>query len=436
MHERPSSELQRSLGLFALIAYGVGDILGAGIYALVGKVAGLAGNACWLSFLLSFIVALLTGFSYAELSSRFPRSGGESFYSLKAFKSPLLSYLVGFLVLMSSAVSMATVSHAFLGYVQTIWPGIPAFLVVVLFFLVLTAVNFWGMKESSFLNIICTAVELTGLFIVILCGLNFIGRVDFFAVTPPEGKGAFTALFQGGALAFYAFIGFEDMVKAAEESHQPESFIPLAILISLGVVAVFYTLTALAAVAVVDAPQLAASRAPLMLVVEKGFPAIPRSLFTSIALFAVANTALVNFVMGSRLLYGMATEGLAPSFLATVHPNRHTPHVAIGLLLLIALALSATGTLVVLAQSNSLILLSVYLLMNASLVCVKFRFKGETASFKVPIFIPVLGGLSSLGLIFFVDAKAFLTVAVLILLGLAFYPGLTKFRSKSSQPPL
>lgn len=415
------AELKRSLGPLALIVYGVGDILGAGIYALIGKVAGLVGNGTWLAFLFSFVVASLTGLSYAELGSRFPRSAGASVYSLKAFRSPFLSFGLGFMVLMSGAVSMATVSHAFAGYLTTLWPLVPPWSVMVLFFFILTVINFWGIEESSLTNIFCTAVEISGILIVIVAGLKSFGRVDYLEITPPPGHSPAGAFFQAGVLAFYAFIGFEDIVNVAEETEEPEKSLPRAILTALGVVAVLYILTALASVSVVPAHELRSSSAPLMLVVERGFPQIPRSVFTLIALFAVTNTALVNFIMGSRLLYGMAREGLMPSFLSRVHPVRHTPHLAIGVVVMIAALLALTGTLVILAQSNSLILLAVFFFMNLSLVIVKLRPKEPAPPFRVPLWVPLLGGLSSIFLIFFVDGRAFQTVFVLLLIGLGVY---------------
>ncbi len=414
-------QLKRSLGPFALILYGVGDILGAGIYALIGQVAGLAGNASWLAFLFSFVVASLTGLSYAELGSRFPRSAGASVYSLKAFRNSFLSYLLGFLVLMSGAVSMATVSHAFAGYLTTLWPLVPPWSVIVLFFVTLTVINFWGIRESSLTNIFCTAVEISGILIVIAAGLKSFGRVNYLEMAPPAGPSPVSAFFQAGVIAFYAFIGFEDIANVAEETRAPEKSIPRAIITSLAVVAILYILTALASVSVVPAHELRSSRAPLLLVAERGFPGIPRGVFTLIALFAVTNTALVNFIMGSRLLYGMAREGLMPPFLSRVHPSRHTPHLAIGTVVTIATLLALTGTLVILAQSNSLILLAVFFFMNLSLIIVKLRPNEPAPSFRVPLWIPFLGALSSIFMIFFVDPQAFLTVLALLLIGLSVY---------------
>lgn len=328
---------------------------------------------------------------------------------------------------------MATVSHAFAGYVQAIWPAVPVWAVILVFFSVLTLINWWGIEESSLTNIFCTAIEIIGILIVIAAGLKFFGKVDYWTLVPAEGKTPSGGFFQAGVLAFYAFIGFEDMANVAEETRQPEKFMPRAILTSLAVVAVLYVLTALAAVSAVPAGELAASSAPLLRVVEKGLPMVPRGLFSLIALFAVSNTALINFIMGSRLLYGMAKEGLVPSFLGRVHPVRRTPYVAIGVVVALATVLALTGTLLILAQSNSFILLTVFSLMNLCLIVIKLRPGEPKAPFQIPLIVPLLGAVSSLFLIFFVDPRAALTAAVLLLIGLLLY-GLVRFLRPKHEP--
>ena len=419
-----SGQLKRSLGTFALIAYGIGDILGAGVYVLIGKVAGVVGPACWLSFIISFVVASLTGLSYAELGSRFPRSAGESIYSLEAFGKKLLSYLVGFLVFLSGVVSMATVAHGFSGYVRAILPEIPLNLLIFSIILGLATINFWGIKQSSMTNIVCTIIEVTGLLIVIAAGMQYFGAVDYLAINPAHGISPHVALLQGGVLAFYAFIGFEDIVNVAEETKTPGRAIPRAIIIALIVTAVFYLLVAVAAVSAVSSSELSSSSAPLMLVVEKGFPSMPREVFTLIALFAVTNTALVNFIMSSRILYGMSREKLVPPILGQVHLKRGTPHFAISVVFIIAIGLALTEGLEVLAQATSLLLLSVFFVMNLSLTVIKIRTArahSEPPPFQTPIWIPILGAISCVLLIFFVKLQALITVLILILIGAIIY---------------
>lgn len=423
MNKENQPGLRRSLGLFELAAYGVGDILGAGVYALIGCIAGMVGNAAWMAFLFSLVAASLTGLSYAELVSRYPRSGGEAHYTFQAFRNPLLSYALGFFVLMTGVGSMSVVSHAFAAYVRAILPAIPEALIVVLFFSTLAWIAYRGMDESSLTNVVCTAVEISGLLVVIVAGLACFGKVNYFEFVPSatglDGKAG--VIFSGALLAFYAFIGFEDMVKASEEAKNPERDLPRAILIALGTVGVLYLLTAVAAVSVVPAGELARSDAPLMLVVKKGAPWVPPGLFTLVVLFSVTNTALVNFVMSSRLLYGMSGDRLVPKIFGKVHPERRTPHVAIVTVFVMALALALTGTLTRLAQSTAFLLLVVYLFVNLSLLKIKSGNAVRPSGFGVPRWVPVLGVLFTLFLAFHVSFGALLTAAVLLAVALLLF---------------
>lgn len=415
-----SLRLKRTLGLGALVLYGVGDILGAGIYALVGKTAGVVGSACWLSFIIALVVAFLTGLSYAELGSRMPRAAGAASFCQAAFRKPFFSYLIGFLMMFSGMVSMAAVAHAFGGYFRAIFPAVPLYAVIIVFFLMLGFINFRGMRESSMTNILCTCIEVSGILIVIIAGLRFFGQADYFEITPPPSVSMTGALFQGGILAFYAFIGFEDMVNVAEEAHEPEKNIPKAIIASLCITSVIYILTAIAAVSAVPASELSASSAPLLLVVQKSFPWFPREVFTLITFFAVTNTALLNFIMSSRILYGMSKEGLVPALFGRIHAKNQTPHWAILFVFCAALVLALTGKLVVLAQSGSLLLLSIFVATNLSLLKLKSQALPAPV-FKVPAIIPLLGAVSCLTLIAFVPPNAYKTVGVLILSGITLF---------------
>jgi len=409
-------QLKRTLGLGALVLYGVGDILGAGIYALVGKTAGIVGSACWLSFVIALVVAFLTGLSYAELGSRMPRAAGAAAFCQAAFRKPFLSYLIGFLMMFSGMVSMATVAHAFGGYFRALFPAVPLYAVILVFFLLLGFINFRGIRESSMANILCTCVEVSGIMIVIMAGLRFFGQANYFEITPMTSVSMTGALFQGGILAFYAFIGFEDIVNVSEEAREPEKNIPKAIIAALCITSVIYILTAVAAVSAVPAGELSASSAPLLLVVQKSFPWFPREIFTLITFFAVSNTGLLNFIMSSRILYGMSREGLVPAVFSRVHPRTRTPHWAIFFVFCAVIVLALTGQLVVLAQSGSLLLLTIFTATNISLLKLKNQ-KLPEPPFKVPAVIPLLGAVSCLTLIAFVPRVAFKTVGVLILTG-------------------
>ncbi len=399
-----ADSLKRVFGLTTLLIYGVGDILGAGIYAVVGKVAGLSGSAVWISFLMAMVVAALTALSYAELGSRLPKSGGVAYFVQKAFRTDWLSVLVGWLMFCTCLVSMATISKAFAGYLTTFAPIIPASVVILALFFGLGLVNFRGMRESSSLNIFCTVLEVSGLLIVILVSILFLtggGEVanDLAAVPAPSAEATgWVLIFQGATLAFYAFIGFEDIVNVAEEVKNPEQNVPRAILFSLGIAGVVYILISWLATQVLSPVELATSNAPLLDVVRLAQPNFPRLIFTVIVLFAVLNTALLNFVTASRLLFGMSREGLLPAWLGKLHPRRKTPYRAILVILPIVIFLALSGTLEFLAGTTATLILLMFCLVNLSLLVIKRR-EPRTRGFQAPSLVPVLALISNVVLI-------------------------------------
>ena len=429
--DRPT--LHRSLGFWALVFYGVGDILGAGIYALVGKVAGVAGAASWAAFCVALFVAGLTALSYAELGGRFPRSAGESFFAEQAFGRPALAFVVGWIVLCSGVLSLATVSVAFGGYMSGLVPGLPPKAFVAGILLLLAALNFRGMRESSMTNIIATLVELSGLLIVIVAGALFLGRSsDHSAAATLQASAAagWTGIARGAALGFFAFIGFEDMVNVAEEVKDPGRDMPRAILTALVLTGIVYLAVVIVATSVVAPKTLASSEAPLLLVVEQSTAAIPGGLFSLIALFAVANTGLLNFIMGSRLIYGMSRQGLFPELLGRVHPARRTPHWAILAVLAAALLLALSGTLSYLAGTTSLLLLMVFFTVHVSLIVIKRRTDSPIRTFCAPAVAPILGAVSCIALMPFVPRGSLLTAALILAMGGAIVvAGLRRARS-------
>lgn len=383
--------LKRTIGLWGLVLYGAGDMLGSGIYALIGKAAGAMGNAIWLAFLASMTAALLTGLSYASLGSRYPRAAGAAYVTHRAFGRPFFSYLIGLAVLASGLTSFAAQSRAFAGYLSARLAGVPMEVIVLGFIACLGLVNFWGMRESSRLNAVCTAVEVSGLLVIILAGLRYWGKVDYFE--PPAGHAALTLplVLQGGVLTFYSFIGFEDMINVVEEVKEPRRVFPRAVLLALGAVTLIYAAVSISAVSVVPHARLAASKEPLVEVVRVALPAFPVALFTAISLFAITNTALLNFIMGSRLAYGMARVGLVPKRLGAVHPVRRTPHVAIAALAAIVLLLAFSGDLSALASATSALLLGVFIVINTALVVLKRRAGEPRGRFEIPLAVPVGG---------------------------------------------
>lgn len=392
-----SPKLARVMGLWTLALYGVGDMLGAGIYGLVGKAAGQLGNAVWVGFLASMVAAVCAGLSYAEIGSRFPKAAGSAYAVHRAFRQPFFSYVVGLMTLASGLASMAAGSRVVAGYLQAaLGDGLPLEFYIVCFIGVLTFINFWGMRESILINIICTVVEVMGLCIVLAVGMRFWGSVDYFMVPPDPVTGAEGSLgalliLQGAVLTFYSFIGFEDMINVTEEVENPERNFPRAVIIALALATVLYIAISITAVSVMPFAELAASKQPLVDVVIRAAPWFPPFAFSIIAIFAVTNTALLNYIMGSRLMYGMAKQGLLPAFLSKVHRKRATPHLAIMTLMVIVLGLALSGDISSLAKATSVLLLTVFIFVNASLIVIKRRTNEPMGQFNVPSFVPFFG---------------------------------------------
>lgn len=413
MSSQTSPGLVRTMGVFSLVAYGVGDMLGSGVYALVGKVAGAMGNAVWLAFIASMVAAGLTALSYASLGSRHPKAGGAAYLAQRAFGMPFLSYVVGLAVMASGLTSMATQANAFAGYFQGLTGSSP-WIVMIAFLAVLTAVNLRGMRESTWLNVVCTAIEVGGLFIVVAVGLRYWGGVDLLE-TPPGTSIGTAFVLNGAVLAFYSFVGFEDMLNVSEEVKDPARTFPRAVVIAVAITTVIYIAVAITAVSVVPWQQLAQSNQPLVDVVRTAAPGFPISVFSFIAMFAIANTALLNFIMGSRLAYGMARQGLLPKALGVVHPKRFTPVRAILVLAAIVLVLMFVGGVRELASATSALLLLVFMLVNAALVVLKRRPGEKPGAFEVPLAVPVLGVIVCASMVTFVAPRAMAIAAVLLL---------------------
>lgn len=395
--------LVRTMGLGALIVYGVGDMLGAGIYALIGKAAGVMGNAVWLAFLGSMVAALLTGLSYANIGSRYPRAAGAAYVTHRAYRLALLSYVVGLAVTASGLTSMATGSLAIAEAIQKLGAALPTKLLAAGFLLLLCGVVFRGIRESTWMNFVCTTVEVSGLLVVIAVGARYWGSVDYLQ-GPPRPDGSHGALgvmmvLQGAVLTFFSFIGFEDILNVAEEVKEPRRTIPVGLVAALVIATVIYMSVSVTAVSVMRPAELSASKNALQDVVARAAPWFPSVLFAGVSIFAIANTALLNYVMGSRMLYGMSRQGLLPGALGRVHPTRRTPHVAILVLLAVVLTLALTGGIRHLADATSLLLLSVFVVVNTALIVLKFRADEPRGAFEVPWVVPLLGAMVCLTLI-------------------------------------
>ena len=403
--ENPSAaptQLARTMGLFALVVYGVGDMIGAGVYVTIGRAAGEMGNAVWLAFTASMVAALLTGLSYASIASRYPRAAGAAYVTHRAFRFPLLSYVVGLATTASGLTSMAAGANGFAEGLRAVGGGVfaatPAWVVIVLFLGALGVLNFWGIRQSMWANLLCTAVEVGGLVFIVAVGMRFWGDVNYLQAPAPGGgtatPGALLVL-NGAVLTFFSFIGFEDMLNVSEEVKDPVRTVPRGLIGALAIATVLYIAMSITAVSVVDYRDLAdpAKGAPLAQITARAAPWLSPWVFTAITLFAVTNTALINYIMGSRLLYGMARHGLLPAPLGRVHPKRRTPHVAVAVLLVVVVVLALSGGVAQLAAATALLLLSCFVVVNLALIVLKFRPDEPPGGFEVPAVVPALGAL-------------------------------------------
>jgi amino acid transporter len=400
------------MGLFSLVVYGVGDMVGSGIYGTVGDAATHMGNAVWLAFVVSMVAAVLTGLSYACLASRYPRAAGAAYVTQRAFKFAFLSYLIGLMVTASGLTSMATSTNVFtktmLGLTtdqpDAAMSGWQWYVVALSFLGVLTFVNFWGIRQSMWTNIACTFVEVGGLLFIIGVGMRYWGQVNYLA-TPDARFDAdgqlvdyglgLSMLLSGSVLTFFSFLGFEDMLNVSEEVKEPRQTMPRGIVLALLAATVLYIGVAVTAVSVIPHEQFAQRDiSPLARVTGKAAPWLPRRTFDFVTLFAVSNTVLINYIMGSRLLYGMARQGLMPAVLGRVHSSRRTPHVAILALLAVVMVLSVSGgvdAVTQLASATALLLLFSFMVVNSALVFLKLRSDEPVGAFEVPIIVPALG---------------------------------------------
>ena len=426
-----SGRLRRVVSTPLLLAFVVGNIVGGGIYAAPGEVAGIVGGGIWLPFLIAFIVAILTAFSYAELVSKYPGAGGAALFVNRAYGIPLLSFIIAFAV-MSSGLSSATgLSVAFGGdYLSALtggtFDGVGNIFIAVVFLLILAVINYLGIRGSATINAVLTVISVAGLVIIVLIGFLAIvtGQVNFggpftFEASGSEGMGF--ALFSGAVLAFYAFIGFEDSANIAEETRNPSQVYPKALFGGLLSAAGLYLLVVFITALVVPLGVLAGSSAALLEVVEAGPIPIPPGLFSIAALVGITNTALINLIIASRVIYGMGREGVLQSAFGRVDSNRGTPVVAIAFTTAIALVLLlASGDFVDLAGTTTLLLLAVFAIVNITVLVLR-RNRVRHSHFRAPSAIPVLGSIAALILLSQQDGGDWIRAMVLLAIGLVLY---------------
>jgi APA family basic amino acid/polyamine antiporter len=404
-------ELLRVIGPKLLLLFIVGDILGTGVYALTGTVAGEVGGAAWAPFLLAFLIATITALSYLELVTKYPQAAGAALYTHRAFGIHFFTFLVAFTVMCSGITSASTASNAFAGFLNDgfrlgFTSGGNGILLIALGFMTLIAlINFRGVGESVKANVVLTIIELSGLLLIIFIGLYAMsqGRADFSEVMifkSADDKSAFMAVTAATSLAFFAMVGFEDSVNMAEEVKDPVKIFPKIMLTGLCITGVIYVLVSITAVALVPVGNLANpdEGSALTQVVRAGMPELPFDrIFPFIGMFAVANSALINMLMASRLLYGLARQHVLPHVLGRVHRKRRTPYVAIIFTTLISYGLiyfvvtsSSASAVSLLGGTTALMLLVVFTVVNIALLVLR-KDKVEHSHFRSPRYLPWVG---------------------------------------------
>ncbi len=398
--------LKRELGLLEVTLSGVGIILGAGIYALIGKAAGLAGNSIWVSFALSAIIAVFTGLSYAELSSMFPKASAEYQYIMSAF-SKKLAFIIGWLIIWSGVFGASTVALGFAGYFNAIF-DVPVKISALVLIAALSFLILYGIKESAWFAITATLIEAAGLVIIIFIGLPYLGNVDYFEM--PHGL---EGVFEASALVFFAYIGFEGIVKLSEETKAPEKTIPRGLMLAILISIILYILVAISAVSVMGWERLSASEAPFA---DLAFSALGSDAFiilSVIALFATANTVLFMLIAASRITYGMADSFSLPVVLAQVHPSRRTPWAAIFSMMALSMVFVFAGDIEFVANVTNFTLFVTFIVVNAALIMLRYTKPELERPFKVPLTIGRLPLLPLLGLAFCIFMLAQLSMQVL-----------------------
>jgi basic amino acid/polyamine antiporter, APA family len=375
------SELKRHMGLFHLTMYGVGLILGAGIYVLIGEATAFAGNSVWISFLFGIIIAMFAGLSYAELTALFPKAAAEYTFVKHAFKNNFLAFIIGWLTAITSMITAATVSLGFGGYLAQ-FVNLPITISAVLLIGGLSIVNFIGIKESTWANTIFAIITAGGLVLIIFLGMTYetTEPIDYFEM--PHGT---TGIILAFVLIFFAFIGFEDMANVAEEVKRPKKTIPRAIILSVVITGIIYILVSLSVVRVINWEELGQSAAPLAAIAERSLGIGGSITLSAIALFATASTVLITLVAGSRILYGMAHNKSLPLSLGKIHSKTKTPWIAVIGILITSIAFTLIGNIVIVANITVFAVVITFAMINLSVIVLRYTEPNLERSFRVPV---------------------------------------------------
>ena len=370
--------LKREAGLFQVVAYGVGNIIGAGVYVLVGEAAGLAGGMIWLAFLVGAIIALFTGLSYAELSSMYPRAASEYVFLGKAYGNRLLAFLTEWTMLVTETVAAAAVAVGFAGYFAS-EVNVPELPTAAILLIALTLIAMGGVRGSLRLNTILSLVAIAGLAIVVFAGVGKLGTITY--TSSPAGL---MGVIGAAALVFFAYIGFDNMSNISEETKEPEKTIPRGLLLAVGITTILYVLVGIATVSLASLEGLASSDAPLAYAVSAPLGPFAYDLLAVIALLTTFNTVLVLLIVSSRIVYGMSREGALPKFLGTLNKRTRTPIFASILILAFTLAFLPLGKVGVIAKVTSFGSLVTFALVNVALLHLRRVAPNLQRPFKVP----------------------------------------------------
>lgn len=406
--------LKRSLSLWLLILYGLGNILGAGVYVLIGKVAGEAGYYAPAAFLLASLIALLTALSFAELAARYPLSAGPAVYVQRGIGVERLSLIVGLLIAATGVVSAATIARGFVGYLA-VFIQLPEPGVIIVLLGLLGVIAAWGIVQSVTLAGLFTVLEVSGLLLILwVTGDSLVtlpSRMGEFV--PGADWSVWLGIIGGAYLGFYAYVGFEDIVNIAEEVKEPRRNLPIAIISCVLLATVLYVLLAFAALLTLSPAELGVSTAPMADIYQLATGASPWFI-SVVSLFAVVNGALIQIIMASRMLYGLSREGWLPSWLGRIHNLTRTPVNATALVSLIIVAAALWLPIETLARATTTLLLSVFALVNGALVAVKYgerKHPHSQAGIRIASWIPVAGALCCTALLLLQGLRGFLAAA-------------------------
>ncbi|MEM5853064.1 MAG: amino acid permease [Candidatus Aenigmatarchaeota archaeon] len=420
-------KLRRELGLIEVVFYGISVIVGAGIFVLIGEGAKLAGNSLWVSFLIAALISIFTGFSYAELSAMYPKSGAEFVYVKKAYGSDFWAFLIGWLLIFALTSGMAAVSLGFSGYLTNllgIENDVMRISISISLLVFLSLINFYGIKETSRVNMILISVVFVSLIFIIFSGLSKTNNFSRFFEAPHGLSGVFSAV----TLVFFAYLGFENVAYLAEETKKPSHNIPMALILSIIITAMLYSLVSISALNLADWKELARSSAPLAFAISKVFGEMAFLFISIAALVATSSTCLGLSVASSRLIYGMAKENSLPRFISAIHSKRRTPYLAIAISTILAVYFIFSGKIDRVAKLTSLNSLLAFTAVNLSLIYLRYTKPEMERPFKSPINIgnfPItafLGAVSCISLLGFFDADLLsLTFSILVIGWLLFF---------------